>query len=112
MSATDTLDNATTVPVRKQRVLDSLTFFSSHAECYKLGRHAKTPQGREMCRTGRGFSGIQTAPHNLKSRISDVVHLPADTGKGTLCKKNLADPQPVNAVDYPVTCKSCAKLSA
>lgn len=111
MSATDTLDNATAVPTRK-RALDQLTFFSSHKECYELGRHAKTPQGREMCRTGQGFSGVQQSKPNpvttIKSKISHVVHV-AIGGTATLCDVKLSAPILVQSDDYPVTCKKCLK---
>lgn len=120
--STEILDNSTAVPTRK-RAVDQLTFHSSHADCYARGIHAKTPQGREMCRTGQGFSGIQdkieietVIEHNIKSKISTVVHATdnVDDGVNPLCgvKLPVKSRLHVAAADYPVTCKKCQKLSA
>jgi hypothetical protein len=107
--------NDTTAVKSRKRVLDNMTFHSSHADCYARDLHAKTPQGREMCRTGQGFSGIQAKPvelMNVKSKISHVVHAAGDTANTTLCDRNIAGAVEVPAADFPVTCKSCIRKSA
>lgn len=118
MTATDTLDNTTAVPTRK-RAVDQLTFFSSHQECYERGIHAKTPQGREMCRTGQGFSGRQAKtqlPTTIKSTISSVTHAATIGSQGPepVCATKI--PAASVSLGYddssPVNCKKCQKLSA
>jgi hypothetical protein len=106
------LDNATAVQTRK-RVVDHLTLHSSHKGCYEAGLHDKTPQGREWCRTGSGYNGIQeklTVPQNMKSDNSTVVHAPGEDGKILLC--SASGWMNMKPVDSPVTCKQCQKLSA
>lgn len=98
----DVLDNATAVPTRK-RVVDHLTLHSSHKGCYESGLHDKTPQGREWCRTGSGYNGIQATALNVKS-TSGIVH----SHKSPCVEKSVS----VELTSDPVTCKRCLKLSA